>query len=61
MNLDLTSSSSRTHEHEPKAHKHKPKKSNTKTQDHQKIKPRKIINEYHTKQNQSTYIHKRNY
>ena len=51
MNSNLTSSSSRTHEH-------KPIKSNTRTQENQ---TQKIINEYPTKQNQSTYIHKPNY
>ena len=52
MNSNLTSSSSRTHEH-------KHRKSNTRTQENQTQK--KIINEHHTKQNQSTYTHKPNY
>ena len=59
MNLDLTSSSSRTQKST------NPKKKHTnpenQTQEHKKIKPRKIINEYCTKQNQSTYVHKPNY
>ena len=52
MNLDLPSFSSRTHKST------NPKKKIIQTQ---KIKPRKIINEYCIKQNQSTYIHKPNY
>ena len=51
MNLDLPPSSSRTQKST------NPKK----IIQTQKIKPRKIINEYCIKQNQSTYIHKPNY
>ena len=55
MNLYLTASLSRTQKSTNKKKSYKPRKSNT---EHKKIKLRKFINEYCTKQNQSTYIHK---
>ena len=59
MNLDLPSSSSRTQKStNPKKIIQTQKIKHKKTR---KIKPRKIINEYCIKQNQSTYIHKPNY
>ena len=53
MNLDLTSTSSKTHEHKPKTHKHKPRKSNTRTQENQTQKNHNIVQ---NKINQHIYI-----
>ena len=53
MNLDLTSSSSRTRRTQPRKNHTNPEYQTQRTQENQ---TRKIINEYCTKQNQSTFF-----